>query len=157
MPIGPDTTAGELHDAMMHLGARALVRAIDTIADNSARAIEQEELILPNEEIPSAPKIFKDDCRIDWTQSVMKVHNHIRGLSPYPAAWTEFDGKIFKVFSGTPIRAKHQAEFVETDGKTYLSFRCADGVYRVQTIQPEGKKRMQVDEFLRGRRPLTND
>ena len=153
MPIGPDTTAGELHDEMMHIGAKALVNAIDTIADGSAHAVEQSELMQASEDVPTAPKIFKEDCRIHWSQNVMKVHNHVRGLSPYPAAWTEFEGKNFKVFRGRPIPTKHQAEEVETDGKTYLNFQCADGVYSAQTIQPEGKKRMEVEEFLRGWRP----
>ena len=153
MPIGPDTTAGELHDEMMYIGAKALVSAIGTIADGTAQAVEQNELMQASEEVPAAPKIFKEDCRIDWSQNVMQVHNHVRGLSPFPAAWTEFEGKNFKVFRGRPIPAKHQWEQVETDGKTYLNFQCADGVYSAQTIQPEGKKRMEVEEFLRGWRP----
>ena len=157
MPIGADTSAGELHDSMMHLGARVLVQAIDAIAHGTAEAIEQAKLMPASEDVPSAPKIFKDDCRIDWSKSVMTVHNHIRGLSPYPAAWTVWDGKMFKIFKGMPLQGKQQSELVETDGKTYLHFRCMDGVYSIQTIQPEGKKRMEVDEFLRGRRPVSKD
>ena len=153
MPIGPDTTAGELHDVMMHIGAKALVNAIDTIADGSALAVEQNELMPASEEVPKAPKIFKEDCRIDWSQNVVQVHNHVRGLSPYPAAWTELEGKIFKIFKGTPVFGKLQSDPFETDGKTFLNFRCADGAYSAQTIQPEGKKRMEVEEFLRGWRP----
>ena len=153
MPIGPDTTAGELHDEMMHIGAKALVNAIDTIADGSAHAVEQNELMPASEEVPSAPKIFKEDCRIDWSQNVMQVHNHVRGLSPYPAAWTDLEGRIFKIFKGAPVHGKQQSDPFETDGKTFLNFRCADGVYSAQTIQPEGKKRMEVVEFLRGWRP----
>ena len=153
MPIGRDTTAGELHDEMMHIGAKALVNAIDAIADGSAQAVEQKELMPASQDVPSAPKIFKEDCRIDWSQTVMQVHNHVRGLSPYPAAWTELEGKIFKIFRGKPAHGKEQSHPFETDGKTFLNFRCADGVYSAQTIQPEGKKRMEVDEFLRGWRP----
>ncbi len=153
MPIDPDTTAGELHDAMMHTGARALVEAIDCIADGGVEAVEQNQLMPPNEEIPSASKIFKEDCRIDWTQSVAQIHNHVRGLSPYPAAWTELEGKSFKIFRGKPIDGKRIENAVETDGKTYLYFRCTDGVYSVLTIQPEGKKRMEIEEFIRGWRP----
>jgi methionyl-tRNA formyltransferase len=121
LPIGPDTTAGELHDAMMELGAGVLVHAIDAIAD--------------------------------WSWNVQRVHNHIRGLSPYPAAWTELEGKMFKIFRGRPIEGKQIEKAFETDGKTYLNFRCADGVYSALTIQPEGKKRMEIEEFLRGWRP----
>jgi len=153
MPIGEDTNAGELHDAMMQIGARVLVDAIDRIADGAVEAVEQNQLMPPNEEIPSASKIFKEDCRIDWTQSVAHVHNHVRGLSPYPAAWTELEGKSFKIFRGKPIDGKRVENAIETDGKTYLNFRCADGVYSVLTIQPEGKKRMEIEEFLRGWRP----
>ncbi|MFM9004654.1 MAG: methionyl-tRNA formyltransferase, partial [Flavobacteriales bacterium] len=125
MPIGPDTTAGELHDVMMHVGATALVNAIDCIADGKAEAVEQNQLVPANEAMPYAPKIFKEDCRIDWSQSVATVHNHIRGLSPYPAAWTELEGRMFKIFGGNPIHGRLQNEPVETDGKSYLNFRCA--------------------------------
>jgi methionyl-tRNA formyltransferase len=157
MPIGLDTTAGELHDAMMHTGARALVQAIDLIADGNAEAVEQNKLMPAGEDVPSAPKIFKEDCRIDWSLNTAQVHNHVRGLSPYPAAWTELEGKSFKIYSGRPILGKMLLTPFETDGKTYLNFRCADGAYSVQTIQPEGKKRMEIEEFLRGWRPATRN
>ena len=153
MPIGLNTSAGELHDAMMLIGARVLVEAIDRIADGRAEAVEQNKIMPTGQDIPSAPKIFKEDCRIDWSQSVAKVHNHVRGLSPYPAAWTEWDGKVFKIYRGIPIAGKQQSQDVETDGKSYLNFRCADGLYSATTIQPEGKKRMEIEEFLRGWRP----
>jgi methionyl-tRNA formyltransferase len=151
--ITDDMSAGELHDSMMQVGARVLVETVNAIADGSADAVAQELLTAPGEDVPSAPKIFKDDCKIDWTKTVREVHNHVRGLSPYPAAWTEWEGKMFKVFKGNPVQGKQQSVPVETDGKTFVDFNCADGVYRVQTIQPEGKKRMEIEEFLRGRRP----
>ena len=151
--ITDDMSAGELHDSMMLVGARVLVETVNAIADGSADAVAQEQLTAPGEDVPSAPKIFKDDCKIDWTKTVREVHNHVRGLSPYPAAWTEWEGKMFKVFKGNPVQGKQQSAPVETDGKTFVDFNCADGVYRVQTIQPEGKKRMEIEEFLRGRRP----
>ena len=151
--ITDDMSAGELHDSMMQVGARVLVETVNAIADGSADAVAQELLTAPGEDVPSAPKIFKDDCKIDWTKTVREVHNHVRGLSPYPAAWTEWEGKMFKVFKGNPVLGKQQSDPVETDGKTFVDFNCADGVYRVQTIQPEGKKRMEIEEFLRGRRP----
>jgi methionyl-tRNA formyltransferase len=151
--ITDDMSAGELHDSMMLVGARVLVETVNAIADGSADAVAQELLTAPGEDVPSAPKIFKDDCKIDWTKTVREVHNHVRGLSPYPAAWTEWEGKMFKVFKGNPVQGKKQSAPVETDGKTFVDFNCADGVYRVQTIQPEGKKRMEIEEFLRGRRP----
>lgn len=155
MPIGADTTAGELHDEMMFLGARVLVEAVNAIADGGADAVEQNELMPENSDIPTAPKIFKDDCKVDWSWSVTKVHNHVRGLSPYPAAWSEFEEKNVKLFRGTPLMGKKLSAVFETDGKTYLWFRCSDGAYNIQTLQLEGKKRMEVEEFLRGWRPAT--
>ena len=155
MPIGPDTTAGELHDEMMHLGARVLVQAVDAIADERADAVEQDQLMPANADVPSAPKIFKEDCKVDWSWSVTKVHNHVRGLSPYPAAWSELEGKNVKLFRGNPLLGKKLSAAFETDGKTYLWFRCSDGAYNIQTLQLEGKKRMEVEEFLRGWRPAT--
>lgn len=157
MVITDDMSAGELHDRMMQVGARVLVETVNAIADGSADAVAQELLTAPGEDVPSAPKIFKDDCKIDWTKTVREVHNHVRGLSPYPAAWTEWEGKMFKVFKGNPVQGKQQSAPVETDGKTFVDFNCADGVYRVQTIQPEGKKRMEIEEFLRGRRPSATE
>lgn len=151
--IGEDMTAGELHDIMMHVGARVLLETVDAIADGSADATAQEELSAPGEDVPAAPKIFKDDCKIDWTKSAKEIHNQVRGLSPYPAAWTEFGGKIFKVYRGKPLTGSALDTAFETDGKSYLHFRCGDGVYSVLTLQPEGKKRMEIDEFLRGWRP----
>lgn len=151
--IGEDMTAGELHDIMMHVGARVLLETVDAIADGSADATAQEELSAPGEDVPAAPKIFKDDCKIDWTKTAKEIHNQVRGLSPYPAAWTEFGGKIFKVYRGKPLQGSTIDTAFETDGKSYLHFRCGDGVYSVLTLQPEGKKRMEIDEFLRGWRP----
>lgn len=155
MPIGADTTASELHDEMMILGARVLVEAVNAIADERAGAVEQNQLMPANSDIPAAPKIFKEDCRVDWSWSVSRVHNHVRGLSPYPAAWSDLEGKNVKLFRGNPLLGKQLSASFETDGKTYLWFRCSDGAYNIQTLQLEGKKRMEVDEFLRGWRPAT--
>lgn len=151
--IGEDMTAGELHDIMMHVGARVLVETVDAIADGSADATAQEELSAPGEDVPAAPKIFKDDCKIDWTKTAKEIHNQVRGLSPYPAAWMEFGGKFFKVYRGKSLAGSVLDTGFKTDGKSYLYFRCADGVYSVLTLQPEGKKRMEIEEFLRGWRP----
>ena len=151
--ITQDMNAGELHDVMMQVGARVLVETVNAIADGSAGAVEQELLTAPNEDVPSAPKIFKDDCKIDWTKTVREVHNHVRGLSPYPAAWTEIGGKNFKIYRGTSLPGVVLDSAFETDGKSYLHLRCADGVYSILSLQPEGKKRMEIEEFLRGWRP----
>ena len=151
--ISEDMNAGELHDVMMQVGARVLVETVNTIADGSADAVAQELLAIPGEGVPAAPKIFKDDCKIDWTKTVREVHNHVRGLSPYPAAWTEIGGKNFKIYCGTSLPSVVLDSAFETDGKSYLHLRCADGAYSVLSLQPEGKKRMEIEEFLRGWRP----
>ena len=151
--ISEDMNAGELHDVMMQVGARVLVETVNTIADGSADAVAQELLATPGEDVPAAPKIFKDDCKIDWTKTVREVHNHVRGLSPYPAAWTEIGGKNFKIYRGTSLPSVVLDSAFETDGKSYLHLRCADGSYSVLSLQPEGKKRMEIEEFLRGWRP----
>lgn len=154
--IGDDMTAGELHDIMMHAGARVLAETVDAIADGTVAAMAQDELAAPGEDVPAAPKIFKEDCKIDWSKSAGEIHNHVRGLSPYPAAWTELQGKIFKIFKGVPMRGVALTKSFDTDGKSYLHFRCSDGVYSVISLQPEGKKRMDIEEFLRGWRPLSD-
>jgi methionyl-tRNA formyltransferase len=151
--ISEDMNAGELHDVMMQVGARVLVETVNAIADGSADAVAQELLATPGEDVPAAPKIFKDDCKIDWTKTVREVHNHVRGLSPYPAAWTEIGGKNFKIYRGTSLPSVVLDSAFETDGKSYLHLRCADGAYSLLSLQPEGKKRMEIEEFLRGWRP----
>ena len=98
-----------------------------------------------------APKIFKETCKIPWHKRSIEVRNFVRGLSPYPAAWTNINGKTFKIFKVEIADVKHASEsaFV-TDQKNYLHFKTADGWISIEEIQPEGKKRMMVQEFLRG-------
>lgn len=148
--IGADMNAGQLHDIMMEVGAKTLLETVNAIADGSATAVEQELLQPAGEDIPAAPKIFKEDCRIDWNQSVQHVHNHVRGLSPYPAAWTLLQGKTLKVYEGQMLPGKSVSGEFETDGKSNLYFPCVDGAYSILSLQMEGKKRMSVEEFLRG-------
>lgn len=154
LPIGPDETAGELHDSMMALGALTLKETVDLIADGRAEAVAQEMLQNNGEEVCHAPKIFKEDCKIDWSKTGTEIHNFIRGLSPYPAAWTMLGDKSLKIFSGNfiPGNPQTQGEF-STDQKSILKFACADGWYAIKELQFEGKKRMGVEEFLRGWRP----
>jgi methionyl-tRNA formyltransferase len=154
LPIGPDETAGELHDRMMAIGALTLKETVDLIADGRAEAVAQEMLQSNGEEVCHAPKIFKEDCKIDWSKTGAEIHNFIRGLSPYPAAWTMLGDKSLKIFSGNFIQGnpQTQGEF-STDQKSILKFACADGWYAIKELQFEGKKRMGVEEFLRGWRP----
>jgi methionyl-tRNA formyltransferase len=149
IPIDENETAGELHDKMMHIGAAALVGSLNKIALDQAESIPQAALITGESDLPHAPKIFKEDCQIDWSKSTGEVHNFIRGLSPYPAAWTMLGGKTLKIFKGNPLPSSQSVEYI-TDGKNYLRFRTSDGAYDVKEMQLEGKKRMGVEEFLRG-------
>ncbi len=152
IPIGENETAGELHDRMMLIGASTLVDALNDIANDIAKSVDQQQLISAGEEVKHAPKIFKEDCCIDWNKSNIEVHNFIRGLSPYPTAWTTLGGKTLKIFKGEPSSVSIHNDF-DTDGKSYLRFRTADGSYELTDLQLEGKKRMGIEEFLRGWRP----
>lgn len=147
--IREDETVGELYLELMQLGAIVLRKTVDAIAEASYPQIAQEHLQV----IKVAPKIFKDDCKIDWNKDAHHIYNFIRGLSPYPAAFTLLDGKVFKIFkaewhvanSGTLPPGAH-----ETDGKTYFRFYCSNGFISIKDCQFEGKKRLPVEEFLRG-------
>ena len=148
IPISPDMTAGELHDIMMEVGAQTLVRTLNGLIAGAIESNPQEEALASSH----APKIFTKDCEINWQQPVVKVHDLIRGLAPFPGAITKVDGKIVKLFS-TSILDENPKEpigsFV-TDGKTYARFACSDGYIQLNDIQWEGKKRMPIADFLRG-------
>ena len=150
--IGETETAGELHDRMKEIGADLLVRTLQFISKEGMQIIPQEELITPAVEIRHAPKIFTDTCAIDWNKPVDDVYNFIRGLSPYPAAYTQIDNKQVKIFSidkmhETPGMASGE---IKSDRKTYLRFACTDGYIDVKELQVQGKKKLAVAEFLRG-------
>lgn len=144
--IRPDETAGELYAELMKTGAAVLLKTVNAIAEGNYPQTPQAHIT----DIHHAPKIFKDDCRIDWTRSVQQVYNQIRGLSPYPAAFTELDGKNFKILKAIPLPGKVTGKPYLTDGQTFLQFDCADGAIGVIECQMEGKKKMNVGDFLRG-------
>ncbi len=149
VPIRPDENVGELYNELMHLGARTLLNTVDAIAFGNFPKIPQIDAT----GLPTAPKIFKEDCKIDWNKTAQQVYNFIRGLSPYPAAFTQLDGKVFKIYkaaidNGSPA---HPGT-VDTDGKTYFRFAAKDGWIKVLECQLEGKKKMGVEEFLKGYR-----
>jgi methionyl-tRNA formyltransferase len=151
--IADDVTAGEYHDRLMNKGAGLLVKTVKAI--ESGRYTEQpQEQLAEGQELKHAPKIFKDDCRIDWNQPVGKVYNLIRGLSPYPAAFTELNGKTIKVYQATKetTAPQHTPGQYDTDNKTYLKFACNNGYIHLTDVQLEGKKRMGIEEFLRGQK-----
>lgn len=150
IPITEHMTAGELHDAMMPIGAALLVKTIHALARGEAHPIPQDSLM--PDACMHAPKIFREDMRIDWQKSVREVDQHVRGLSPYPTAWTVYRELTLKVFAGKPMVLHVMNEPIETDGATYLRFACADGAYEVTDVQLEGKKRMDIQSLLRGLR-----
>jgi len=156
LPIRPDETAGELHDELMHLGNKLVVETIRKIEDHDIQTITQEDLA-SGVVLKDAPKIFKDFCVINWDQNCRTVYNHIRGLSPYPAAHTQLvsdEGQILelKVYAaemetkapGMPVGT------LLTDKKSYLKVAVKDGFIVLKTIQQAGKKAMDIEEFLRG-------
>ncbi len=151
--IGPDETAGEVHDRMKIIGANLLVKTIQQLEQGSLKEQAQDEII-GSGSIKHAPKIFTETCKIDWHKSVAEIHNLIRGLSPYPGALTSLDGKVLKIFGSKKIAQPVQdiPGTMQTDGKTYLRFSCADGYIDVLNLQLEGKKRMNTTDFLRGYR-----
>jgi methionyl-tRNA formyltransferase len=153
IPIGENETAGELHDKMKEVGAQLLVRTVNALADGTIREIPQTETAgVQPVTIKHAPKIFTETCLVDWKRTVNEVHNLIRGLSPYPAAFTKLDEKTLKIFRSVKEVAipKNAPGVYETDQKTYLKFACTDGYIHVIELQLEGKKRMSVEDFLRG-------
>ena len=153
--IGEDETASELHDRMKAVGAKVLAETVKGLADQTLEERPQLSVLESiSFEIKHAPKIFTDTCKIDWSKPVNEVHNLIRGLSAYPGAFTSLQNKMLKIYrsekeSNTPSILP--GEF-ETDKKSYLKFACPDGFISVKELQLEGKKKMMVDEFLRGYR-----
>jgi len=147
-PIGEEETIGELYERLMHIGAKVLGKTIDAIADENYPQIPQAHIT----DVKHAPKIFKEHCLIDFNKTAVELANFVRGLSPYPAAFTHFNGKILKVFKAKAIEQNHSHEpgKVLSDGKTYLHFACKSGLLDVKDLQLEGKKRIGVEEFLRG-------
>ncbi|KQN33453.1 methionyl-tRNA formyltransferase [Pedobacter sp. Leaf41] len=149
-PIADDETTGELHDKLMQIGAELLVKTVKAIKEDNYQEQPQPQ----SEVLKHAPKIFKDDCKIDWNQPAQQVYNLIRGLSPYPTSFTFLNDKTLKVFKAE-LENKEPgiaAGGFLTDGKTYLKFAAKDGFIKLIDIQYEGKKRMLIEDFLRGMR-----
>jgi methionyl-tRNA formyltransferase len=147
--------AGILHDKLMTTGAQLLVKTIDELRNNTLKIIPQTSLTSGIEQeisLKHAPKIFTETCKIDWSKSTIEVYNLIRGLSPYPAAFTTVNDKKMKLFEVEKMIASHSFEpgYIETDQKKYIRFYCADGYISVKKLQLEGKTQMFVEDFLRG-------
>lgn len=150
VPIREDETAGELHDALMKAGAEVLIKTVKALDQGGVTGTVQNDI--PPEALKHAPKIFKDDCRISWEEPLDRIYNLIRGLSPYPAAFTLLQGKTLKIFRALkePGTHQHTPGSAHTDQRTYLKFAANGGYIRVEELQLEGKKKMGVEEFLRG-------
>lgn len=147
-PIAPEDSVGELYERLMLKGADLVVDTVKAIEAKNYTEVPQTE----SAEIKHAPKIFKETCELHWDKPVEHLHNLVRGLSPYPAAFFAHEGKTYKVFKTAFEKGGKQAEpgNVDSDGKTYIKFRAADGWLSLIELQPEGKKRIKVEEFLRG-------
>jgi len=162
--IAENDTVGDLHDRMMELGAGLVIKTVDALVEGSIEPIDQEHLVENTERIKQAPKLFKDECRIDWTKDSESVRNLIRGLSPYPAAWTELEhpekAEILtaKIYYSSRDNSSLPAApgTLLTDNKKYLKIACPDGWLSITDIQLSGKKRMKIDELLRGFHDLSD-
>lgn len=143
-------TAGAVHDKLMNTGAALLVETVEGLASGTVK--EQPQSLVSALGLKHAPKIFKDDTRIDWHQPVRKINDFIRGLSPYPAAFTALGDKQLKIYSAHVTETNHEVEIgtYGTDHKTYLKFAASDGWVFADELQQEGKKKMTVQDFLRG-------
>lgn len=156
-PIGENETAGEVHDRMKEIGAQLLVQTVKGLAEGSLREVKQEDMSDRDRQTHHAPKIFTETCRIDFSKTAREVHNLIRGLSPFPGAFTMLNGKTLKIYRSEigPNTAKslnQEPGSYTTDGKISLQFFCAEGYISVKELQLQGKKKMSVEEFLRGYR-----
>ncbi len=153
--IGADDSAGAVHDKLMITGAELVLKTVNLIVEGKIVTTPQAQ-IAEGEELKSAPKIFKNDCRLNWSLSALTLHNKIRGLSPYPAAWSEFElagGKkiAVKIFESELVHESNlKPGEVESDGKNYLKIGAASGCISIKRLQLSGKKQMSVADFLRG-------
>ena len=148
LAIREDETAGELHDRMMLTGAELVLKTVQAIDENTIHAVPQALVEHPK----TAPKIFKEDCHINWESGLDSVYDFIRGLSPYPAAWAMLEGKVFKIYKCQKEYSEHSYSpgNLVTDGKKYLKVALIGGFLHLLEVHLEGKKKMGIEEFLRG-------
>lgn len=155
--IAPDENAGSVHDRLMALGAELTLDTVQHLAAGDLKPIPQDELLQGVEPTP-APKIFKEDCRIDWQQTTAAIHNHVRGLAPYPAAWTtlyvgETEVGTLKVLETRQVEASQklsEGQMVLSSGQALCG--TVDGVIELVQVQPAGKRAMAAADWLRGLR-----
>lgn len=156
--IGDEMTVGELHDQMMQIGAELVLKTVKSIENSSAQSIDQQEWMQKNqikeEDLKHAKKIFKEDREINWNKTAQEVVNLIRGLSPYPVAFTHLNQQVLKIYKAkiSSVNSNLNIGEYESDGKNYLRFKAKDAMVELLDLQLEGKKRMSVEELLRGLR-----
>lgn len=161
MPIRPDDNVGTLYERLMHAGTALVTETVDRIAAGEIDPVEQQHIDPAT--LRPAPKIFKEDCRIDWSREGRRIVDFIRGLSPYPAAWSEMrkegaDPVSVKVFATSFAPATHDDApgTIATDSRTFVRVACADGYVDLEALQIAGKKRMPVKELLLGFRDIAD-
>ena len=154
--IAENETAGMLHDKLMKIGAELVLKTVKAIEKNHFPKVDQAELA-PDKDLKSAPKIFKEDCKVDWTLPLQQIHDHIRGLSPYPTAFTNLIGPDKQLYPLKLFICKKEStspafplKSVVTDSKTFLKIAVVDGYIVIEELQLAGKKKMSIQEFLRG-------
>jgi len=154
IPILPADNAGTLHDKLMVAGATLLVTTVKGLADGTLKEIPQGDIAV--NELKHAPKIFKENLAINWNKAVGDIDNFVRGMSPYPGAFTMLGDKTLKIYSSDYRLESHNETTGshQTDHSTYLRFAAADGWLYAEEVQLEGKKRMDVTDFLRGFRGI---
>lgn len=154
-PIGENESAGEVHDKMKEIGAQLLVKTVKGLADGTLKETPQISVLSnKNLVLRKAPKIFNETCQIDFSKSVNEIHNLVRGLSPFPGAFTKFEGKTLKIFRSEKeiCSVSSNPGERESDKKSFLKFACIDGYLIVRELQLEGKKKLLTEDFLRGYR-----
>lgn len=156
VPIADTDNVEVVHDKLMMLGGKLVVETVDDILNDRVKPMPQEEMAVAGELRP-APKIFKETCRIDWNRPVKKIYDFVRGLSPYPGAWTELispEGEtvVLKIFESEKNVEKHGLipGTIVTDGKKTIKIAVPDGLLSILSLQLPGKKRLKTDELLRG-------
>jgi methionyl-tRNA formyltransferase len=162
LPISDDDNAGTVHDELMVMGAKLVKRTVDMLMEGKIDAVDQSQFIQEGSTLKTAPKIFKETCEIDLSWDVERVHNFVRGLSPFPTAWVELqfpnqvEKIILKVFETEKEAGEHDllVGTVVTDGKKFAKIALKDGFLVLKSVQLAGKKRMEIGELLRGMRML---
>lgn len=154
--IEPNDNVEVIHDKLMHIGSGLVTKTIDAIINNTIESKPQDKFFDNETDLKIAPKIFKETCEINWTKSATEIHNFVRGLSPYPAAWADLEVKgeklTFKIFETIPKIEEHNLKVggIVTDNKSTLQIATQDGFIEILDLQLSGKRRMRTDQFLNG-------